>query len=265
MQRRHFVLSTTVSACAMTTGGILLPQRATADPLIAAAVIAILPSMISAIHSLFTANKDRAESNALEREKIAAQERMAHANLVDGRVRYMMTRTDERNKAQMDMVLQWLGMGVTNKEITYLAATDAYRKTLATLGLSENIDGKGTYLGVKDGALYAGRSGFGGTEHAGEVEISKALLSVNGTLPVPVRNAQEIDISERTSAIDSIAKSLKMDGSTFEKEYALMSKRGFSSARNPTAAMPDENIYAVVNKAAYERGQRVVPYEFMLG
>lgn len=270
MQRRHFVLSTTVSACAMTTGGILLPQRAAADPIIAAAVIAILPSMINAIHSLFTANKDRAESSALEREKIASQERMAQANLVDGRVRFMMTRADDmatRNdaarKAQMEMIAQWLGTGVANGSITYLAATDAYRNTLATLGLSENFDGKGTYLGVKDGALYSARKNYGGTQHAAEARINSAAFRNNGVMPIPVGFSQELDVYQSNSAIKSIAETLQMSDTAFNREYVLKSKRPFSSAANPTSAKPDINIYAVMNREAYNSGKQVIPYEFM--
>jgi hypothetical protein len=272
---KRFTLSALGSAALVfTSGGILIPKRAQADPIITAAVIAILPSMISAIHSLFTANKDRAESNAIEREKIAAQERMAHANLVDGRVRFMMTRADDlatRNdatrKSQMEMIAQWLGAGVTkgaeNGGITYLAATEAYKNTLATLGLSENFDGKGTYLGVKDGALYSGRRNYQGTQHAGEAKLNSIAFQNTGTMPVAVGYSQELDTYQNNSAIRSLADTLQMSDTAFAREYALISKRSFSSATNPTAARPDVSIYAVANKTAYERGQRVIPYEFM--
>lgn len=272
---KRFTLSALGSAAlVVTSGGIILPIRAKADPVIVAAVIAILPSMINAIHSLFTANKDRAESNALEREKIAAQERMAHANLVDGRVRFMMTRADDMTtrsdaarKAQMEMIAQWLGSGVTkgaeNGGITYLAATEAYKNTLATLGLSENFDGKGTYLGVKDGALYSGRRNYQGTQHAGEAKLNSVAFQNKGAMPVPVSFSQELDAFQSSSAIKSIADSLRMSDTTFNREYVLKSKRGFSTADTPTAGKPDVNIYAVVNRAAYDNGKQVIPYEFM--
>lgn len=240
MKRREVLKSSLILT---TTSVLLLPQRANAvDPLTGALLVAIVPSMISAITGIVSDNKRL----ALEQERFLAQERWE-------RIKYI----DSVKQTQARYISDWLSVGVTTGAISYKVAAEAYANTLANIGLSSNFDGAGTTIQVRDGLLYLERGGQNGVLHAAAAQFADYSHDRTGILPVPVSSAQSIDGSERNKAIARASTSLGMSDVEFNRNYVLGTKRKFSSARNPTPAGSDVSLYATFNRASLSTGGTV--------
>lgn len=247
MNRRKFIVAPVSTAIFVFAGAGFTSKSAHAfDPIITTGlVMAIIPSMVQAITGIINFNKGL----VFEQERAEAQKKVEQARLID-----------EKRTIQARQVFEWLAMGVANKDITYQAATEAYRKTLANLHISNNIDGADTIFQVKDGAIYLERNGTGGTLHAAAGNFSAFNKQMTGTLAVPVDYAREIDRSEKHKAIKSIADSVNMSDTDFNQRFVLHAKRPFSSANNPTVGGADANLYAIFNRDGLNRGNSEIGF-----
>ena len=248
MDRRLFLFQPVAfAAVTITIGGIIIPSKAEAiEPIILSGlVMAIIPSMVQAISGIINFNKNL----SFEQERTEAQKKVEQARLID-----------EKRNIQARQVVEWLAMGVANKEITYQAATEAYRRTLANLHISNNIDGANTIFQVKDGAIYLERNGTGGTLHAAAGNFSAFNGKMTGTAAVPVDYAREIDRSEKSKAIKSIADSINMSDTDFNQKFVLHAKQPFSSAKKPTIIGADANLYAIFNRNGLNRGNSEINF-----
>lgn len=239
---KRFTLSAIGSAAlVVTTGGILIPKDAKAlEPaLTVGLLIAIVPSMITAITNFFSVG----ESSKIEREKLAWSAKMEERKIQDLTL-----------QQQAKYINDWLYLGVTNGKIEYHAAVDGFSRTLTNMRLANNFDGVGTMVSVKDGVLFLDRGRYNGQLHAASTEFATSTYQSTGAVPIPVDNPRSLDRDEKKIAIKKIADSVKMDDTKFAANYVVGAGRKFSSADSPTLGGADKTLYSVFNRQQLESG-----------
>lgn len=225
--RRNFFGNMVALSVAST---LVLPKQAQAiGPFTGALTIAIATPIVTAISMLYS------EKKRLERED--QQRALAISQM-----------REQRIYAQIQHVREWLEFGVRGNQITYQAATNAFSSTLANLTLADDFDGRGTRVEVKNGVLQVERGIYSGSLHAGSIRHVHGKYHDSGDFPVPVSSAYMISSDDKTKLIDKIAEGQRMDGSVFDKDYAIYSARDFSGARRPTERGADSTLVAVFNR-----------------
>jgi hypothetical protein len=240
MNRRIYLKNQIAAASIITTGGILLPQESFAiiDPFTGTIVITLLAPMVSSITALMNTNK----TIKWEQEKYEIEKRIANANL-----------QDEQRRVKLQSVGNWLTLGIQANQITYKEATDAYARTINSLWITDNLDGSNTIAGIKQGALFVERGGYGGSNHGQAVKFMTSMVDAYGRVPVPTSNHYLPNRSELSDLKTKIANSSNMSDSQFEKDYGVGAVRPYSLANKPTSNA-DIRLVAVYNKEQFNAG-----------
>lgn len=233
---KRFTLNTIGSAAmVVSSGGILLPGRAKADP---ATFMVLLGTIIGAAMQYLSAK---------ESAKINADAQMKSAE---------MQFAIERMKQDYQFRMMRYQLGDTG--VLQETALDR-RRNLAKYGWSDNIDGIGSYLGLSKGQIATERGHYQGTISTAEANRFAIGVARGNPMPVPVEGGYHPYSARESDKIQVILRDV------IGQDAKLIGGRHFSTARNPTENGWDLETVMFANKSGTGTvNAAIVPRRFLI-
>lgn len=234
--RRNILKAGTAGALVMTTGGILLPNRAQAfDP---ATVLVLLGTIIGAAFQYKAAK---------ESSSIAADAQL--------------------KAAEIQLAIEKMKQEYSFRMMRYqLGDSGVYQQTavdrsgyLAEQGWSNNIDNAGGYVGLSKGQVATERGHYKGTINTAEADRFASGVARGYPMPVPVENGYHPYSANESKKLHALF------DSSIGSDAKFIGGRHYSSARSPTESGWDLETVMYANTNDKGRVNAVlVPRETML-
>jgi hypothetical protein len=257
--RRPFVLVPTAAA-AMLVGH----RRAYGEPV---TTVMIIGSIVQALVTLYT----HSSGLAAERERTIEQERarlstVAREDAIRVAEERRLVRSElarlgeERLRIALDSTSAWLNTAVSAKHISFQAATDIQRNSLAHFLMAGDLDGHGTSVAVNQGVLELVRGRSGGkvhNAHASLIAMRQQHGQEDAALLVPTTGIIDIGSRNRNAVIKRVADTMKVSDTDFNATHAVGTARFFSTAARPQG-LHDTEVYEVFLKKQLEQQARAL-------